>query len=149
VSEYALRVVAVLPPTVAASTLVILTPLPVITLATKLAVVVINVELTVVFPEVIKDAFTTLNTALAPPIIDDEFTVILTVVLPILSFVVSRLTLEPRLTIVVTLTVAGSLAVLSVPDVSVVALDAMTNAFEYAVAASVIALAVALATAFE
>jgi hypothetical protein len=83
VSEYALRVVAVLPPTVLALTLVILTPLPVITLATKLAVVLIRVELTVVLPEVIKDAFTTLNTALAPPIIEVELANKLTVVLPI------------------------------------------------------------------
>ena len=83
VSEYALRVVAVLPPTVLALTLVILTPLPVITLATKLAVVLIRVELTVVLPEVIKDAFTTLNTALAPPTIEVELAIKLTVVLPI------------------------------------------------------------------
>jgi len=187
VSEYALRVVAVLPPTAAALTPVTDVPSPesdpadinpvnvavlpiievefTVTLPTLTLVVLIVatvptlravVRLAVAgslavssIPEEILVALIAVIPAPLPEIVVDTsapkfpfVTVIVdelarrfTVELPMFNFPVSRLTLEPRLTIVVTLTVAGSLAVSRVPDVSVVALDAMTNAFEYAVAA--------------
>jgi hypothetical protein len=92
--------------------------------------VLIRVELTVVLPEVIKDAFTTLNTALAPPTIEVELASKLTVVLPILMLLVLILTLAPTFKAVVKLAVAGSLAVFNVPEVIVVALAEMATALE-------------------
>ena len=95
VFEYALRVVAVLPPTVLASTLVIADPTP-------------EKDPAVIRP---------VNVAVLP-IIDVE----LTVTLPTLILVVLTVATEPTFNAVVRLAVAGSLAVSSVPEVILVAL---------------------------
>ena len=94
VFEYALRVVAVLPPTVLASTLVIDEPTP-----EKDPAVIAPVNVAVL------------------PIIDVE----LTVTLPTLILVVLTVTLAPTFNAVVRLAVAGNLAVSSVPEVILVA----------------------------
>ena len=98
-SEYVLSVEAVLPPTLAASTDVTRAPLPDMLVATTFVV-----ETT------------------------DELTAVLTVLLPICNTDVVTFTLAPTLMAVDTLTVAGNLAVSSVPVLMLLALTDVSKA---------------------